>query len=1265
MIDHNYPFNAPAMYNSFVQLYPLQKTLRFSLLPVNETLENIHNSKIIEHDTHRAESYQKVKRIIDNYHKSYIEETLVNFTFASNEHSGKGSLEEFSELYTKSNRTDKEKERLELVQRDLRKQISDKLTSGDKFKRINKDKLIKEDLFLFVKTEEEKRLLNEFKNFTTYFTGFHENRQNMYSAEAKSTAIAHRLIHDNLPKFIDNILTFKQFTQIEKPERLSQINNSLSPYLQIKSIETVFTIDFFNKLLTQPGIDKYNALIGGITLEDGTHIKGLNGYVNEYNQIHNRASRLPKFKQLYKQILSDRNTLSWLPESFSSDEEVLEAIERYYIELDTQILSKNVPGEHSLKQLLKELVDYDLDRIYVANDTQLSHISQKVFGHWSMIQNALSDIYIKNYPQGRRESVEKFNERVQKFFKRRTEFSIAEIENALQSGGIQARHLIANHFANPNTDATETETATDLFDYIAQCHDEAKDLLNIPYPKEKHLTQDKNYVSKIKKLLDAIKSLQHFVSPMAVPAEIFEKDENFYGEFSALYEILSQVTPLYNMVRNYMTKKPYSTEKIKLNFNNPSLLNGWDLNKERDNTAIILRKENLYYLGIMDKKWNKIFEKDKLPSSGKCFDKMVYKLLPNAERNLPRIFFSKKRIHESQPSHEILRIRQCGSFKKGDSFKIEDCRSMIDFYKASIAKHEDWKNFNFHFSPTETYNDISEFYKEVEKQGYKISFQTVSEDYIYNMVKEGKLYLFQIYNKDFSSYSKGKPNIHTIYWKMLFDERNLADVVYKLNGEAEVFFRKASLHNDKPTHPAKTPLKNKNPLTKNKESIFDYDLIKDKRFTLDHFEFHVPITMNFKGRCKENINELANDYIRKNKNIHIIGIDRGERNLLYFVMIDQHGKIVPGMQFSLNKIGNTDYHKLLEIREDERQRARQSWDTIEGIKNLKEGYLSIVIHEIATAMIRHNAIVVLEDLNFGFKRGRQKVEKQVYQKFEQMLIDKLNYLIDKEAEPNESGGALKAYQLTSKFESFQKIGKQSGFLFYVPAWNTSKIDPVTGFANLFDTKYESVEKTKDFLNKFDTIQYNPNRDWFEFTFDYSKFTTKADGSRKTWTACSTGNRIHTFRNPDKNNNWDNRELQVTAEFKRLFNLYNIDYRKNLKKNILSQADKTFFYNEKANQDSPLGLLQLFNLMLQMRNSITNTEIDYLISPIADENGFYFDSRHADENLPQNADANGAYNIARKGLWMLEKIRSTPDEQLKLAMSNKDWLQFAQEKPYLK
>ena len=88
------------------------------------------------------------------------------------------------------------------------------------------------------------------------------------------------------------------------------------------------------------------------------------------------------------------------------------------------------------------------------------------------------------------------------------------------------------------------------------------------------------------------------------------------------------------------------------------------------------------------------------------------------------------------------------------------------------------------------------------------------------------------------------------------------------------------------------------------------------------------------------------------------------------------------------------------------------------------------------------------------------MEKQVYQKFEKMLIDKLNYLVDKNKKPNELGGTLNAYQLTDSYADFMKYKKkQCGFLFYIPAWNTSKIDPVTGFVNLFDTHYVNVPKS--------------------------------------------------------------------------------------------------------------------------------------------------------------------------------------------------------------
>ena len=459
-------------------------------------------------------------------------------------------------------------------------------------------------------------------------------------------------------------------------------------------------------------------------------------------------------------------------------------------------------------------------------------------------------------------------------------------------------------------------------------------------------------------------------------------------------------------------------------------------------------------------------------------------------------------------------------------------------------------------------------------------------------------------------------------------------------------------------------IKNKRMNAEKKESVFDYDLIKDKRFTIDQFEFHVPITINFKSDGLDNINQRVFDYIKDTSSHYVLGIDRGERHLLYLTLIDGKGRIVEGMQFSLNKIDDTDYHHLLEQREGDRQKARQSWQTIENIKELKQGYLSAVINKIAEIMVKYEAIVVMEDLNMGFKQGRQKVERQVYQKFEQMLINKLNFYVDKKRDVEEIGGALNGYQLTSKFDSFQKLGKQSGFLFYVPAWNTSKIDPVSGFANFFDTKYESVSKTKkELIEKIDDISYNKERDYFEFKIDYSKFTTRAAGTREKWTLCSYGDRIETFQNHNLNNIWDTRVVKLTEEFKSLFESRGIDIHNHLKESVLEQEEKLFFYND-SNQ-GPLGFLQLFRLMLQLRNSVPNSEVDYIISPVADDNECFYDSRVAGGNLPQNADANGAYNIARKGLWIIKQIKKCNDlKDLRLAISNQEWLNYVQNKEYM-
>ena len=1255
-------------YSDFTGLYPLSKTLRFELKPIGKTKENIEKNGILERDNERAIAYKAVKKVIDEYHKSFIELKLADLVLMQSQ------LEEFYMLYHLPTSNQKRKTDLPKIQENLRKQISERFTKSEQYKRLFGKELIREDLTEFVSTpyyekiirsvpgneqltDDEVKLIQEntqreiaqFNDFTTYFVGFYDNRRNMYVAEDKATSIAHRMINENLPKFVDNMDVFEKIAASDVSQHFDELYKAMEPYLNVCNLADMFKLDYFSMVLTQTQIDVYNAIIGGKTLDDGTKIQGLNEYVNLYNQQQkDKTKRLPKLKPLFKQILSERNAISWLPDEFENDNDMLQSIEKCYQDLNEQVFG-------ALKLLLTNIKDYDLEHIYLPNDLQLTDISQKHFGNWSVIKNAVLEETQSANPKKKNESGEKYDERIAKLLKVNDSYSIGFINDLLKSKTDDFKPL-ENYFAGMGAEDNENGQKLNHFVRIENAYTEIKTLLNTTYPEGKSLSQDKANVEKIKNLLDAIKDLQHFVKPLLGSGTESEKDNRFYGDFAPLWETLDQITPLYNMVRNRMTKKPYSEEKIKINFDNSTLLAGWDLNKEADNTCTLLRKDGNYYLAIIDKRHNKVLKPENLVSEGECYEKMEYKLLPGANKMLPKVFFSKSRIAEFNPNETIVKNYENETHKKGDKFNLADCHALIDFFKSSINKHEDWSKFGFKFSPTSSYEDLSGFYREVEQQGYMINFRNVSVEYINQLVDEGKIYLFQIYNKDFSPFSKGTPNMHTLYWKALFDERNLADVVYKLNGEAEVFFRKHSLRADKPTHPANQPIANKNAQNEKKQSTFAYDLIKDRRYTVDKFQFHVPITMNFKAAGINNINSLVNAYLRESNATHIIGIDRGERHLLYLSLIDLKGNIVE--QYSLNEIVNeyngntyrTNYHNLLDSKEKQRDEARRSWQTIENIKELKEGYMSQVVHKIAELMVKYEAIVVLEDLNLGFMRGRQKVEKQVYQKFEKMLIDKLNYLVDKKLDADATGGVLNAYQLTNKFESFQKMGKQCGFLFYIPAWNTSKMDPTTGFVNLFDTRYENMEKAKAFFGKFDSIRFNSAKGWFEWAFDYDNFTTKAEGTQTKWTLCTYGTRIETKRNPDKNNEFDSVEFDLTERIKELFAKYQIDLNGNLKEQICNQTDATFFKE----------LLHLLHLTLQMRNSITGTETDYLISPVMNAKGEFYDSRACGKNLPENADANGAYNIARKGLWVIEQIKHADDlTKIKLAISNKEWMRYAQ------
>ena len=1230
--------------------YSLSKTLRFELKPIGKTLEHIEQKGLLTQDEQRAEEYELMKGIIDRYHKAFITMCLRNCKIKVNNTDDElDSLEEYSSLLSKSKRDADDEDKLEKIKENLRKQIVNAFKSGNTYGDLFKKELIKNHLPDFVTDEEEKQVVEHFCNFTTYFTGFHDNRKNMYSDEAKSTAIAYRLIHENFPRFFDNLRSFAKISESEVANRFPEIESAFSLYLNVEHIADMFHVDYFPVVLTQEQIDVYNNIIGGKTEEDGTKIQGINEYINLYNQ-HHPDVKLPFLKPLYKMILSDKVALSWLPEEFENDEEMLTAINDFYKSVQPVIFGED---ENCIRHLLTNIAEYNTDHIYISNDLGLTGISQQLFDQYCIFEDAIKDELRRNVKQTPKEkrNPELLEERIKNLFKKEKSFSISYLDSLIKDKG---EDTIESYYAKLGAFDRDGKQTVNLLTQIEMAYIAAKEVLDGKY---NNINQSEEATKYIKDLLDAFKSLQHYIKPLLGSGEEAEKDNVFSSQLLNVWEALDVVTPLYNKVRNWLTRKPYSTKKIKLNFENAQLLGGWDMNKEADYASVLLRKNNQYYLAIMDKKHNHAFDIETLPSDGACFEKIDYKLLPGANKMLPKVFFSKSRINEFAPSTDIQIAYRQETHKKGKNFNLADCHRLIDFFKQSIAKHEDWSKFPFHFSDTSTYEDISGFYREVEQQGYTIGFRKISESYIYRLVDEGKLYLFQIWNKDFSDYSKGTPNMHTLYWKALFDKANLADVVYKLNGQAEVFYRKRSLQKENTTvHKALQPIKNKNTQNEKSTSTFDYDIVKDRRYTVDKFHFHVPITINFKSSGRPNINEHVLDIIRHHGIEHVIGIDRGERHLLYLSLIDLKGRIIK--QMTLNEIkqqtgGNygTNYKELLAAREGDRAEARRNWKKIENIKDLKAGYLSQVVHVIAQMMVEYNAIVVLEDLNMGFMRGRQKIERSVYEQFEHMLIDKLNFYVDKKKEACAPGGLLHGLQLANKFESFNKLGKQSGCLFYVPAWNTSKIDPVTGFVNMLDARYESVESSRRFFSRFDVIRYNEEKNWFEFTFDYNNFHAKLDGTKTQWTLCTYGSRIKTFRNPAKLNQWDNEEVVLTDEFKKVFANAGINIHGNLKEAICSLAKREHLK----------PLMHLMKLLLQLRNSKTNSEVDYMLSPVA-ENGVFYDSRSCNGNLPIDADANGAYNIARKGLWVLRQIQdSKPGDKLNLALSNKEWLRFVQEK----
>lgn len=1306
----------------FTKKYPISRTLRFELVPVGKTTDTIARERIIDIDSTLNEDYKKMKKTIDEYHKDFIESSLEGLKLTG--------LKQYFDLslpvYGK--RQESDIRALKDIRDNLRKQVAKCFTDRAEYKRLFTEELLKKGYLKNWVSNQKKELFytEKFNDKYTYFSGYNQNRKNMYSGTEISSSIAYRLVHENFPKHVDNILVYRKIRDIVLSdtalERFAEIARKLKG---VTSLDDVFNAEAFNCVLSQKNIEVYNLLVSGTEDE-----QGINVLINLYNQAHPKE-RLPKMKKLNKMILSDRETM--LPDAFETAGEALDAIKSFY---DTCVKGDIFT---TLKSTMKMLPSADQNRIYIRNEC-VNTISQQVYGSYSVIKNAVDYYYRTVTDPSYSEKMEKAKsaKAIEALTKKkdaaingRKYVSAGYLQDAVAQWYQYCSNKDAAFAGNPATGIAEYfapgDCAGELFNHAAEIYESSKALLEESADKDVFSQEEKIFV---KNLLDAFLELLHFVKPLYVEeSEGLDKDPLFYDDFTTCYSVLQNIVPLYNKVRDFATKKPYSTEKIKLYFNfNGNLLNGWTESKtERSNNGtqyggyLFRRKNGIgeydYYLAIS--KDARLFSFDTEVSDDDCseFERMNY-YQPKAETIFGSAYLGERTYKEDKQemirvieSHVMdsenseLKAKLVEYLSKNNSGSEEDtatpggCLKIVENYEEEYRRlitAADFSELNGVIIAAlkktmegckripgalqvahKEYSLFTEMAKDIDRlcSARVMQYKNVSNKEFEDAVNrtEKPLYLFKISNKDLSyaekqikgeRASRGRENLHTMFFKALMSgDQNVYDI-----GTAEVFFRKQSI-----TYTSEVLEKGHHyDALKDK---FSYPIIKDKRYTKDKYMFHLSVQANYAEKETKTtvLNEEVCKFLKNNPDINIIGIDRGERNLLYISMIDRSGNIVRDeqgnlIQYSLNTItgsykdstGNeiefaVPYKAKLVEREHKNLESRKNWDTVEGIRQLKEGYMSQVIYHLSRLMVKHNAIIVMEDLNSGFKNGRKKVERQVYQKFEKALIDKLNYLVFKDVEPHEAGGLYNALQLTGKFTAFKDLTKQNGFLFYIPAWNTSRIDPVTGFVDFLKPKYTTISDAKEFFDKFRKISYNTEEDQFEFSFDYSEFTQKAYGTRTDWTICSVGELRYRFNKKLNNNKGGYERRNVTEDLKELFKEYLIEF--------TSQADLRGQICRDHPADFFERLIVCLQILLSLRYSCPEDNADFILSPVrATDNTFFSSDAAAAAGLPlpQDADANGAYNIARKGLLVLRKIddaESTRDWSTKL--TNTEWLQFCQ------
>lgn len=898
----------------------------------------------------------------------------------------------------------------------------------------------------------------------------------------------------------------------------------------------------FNGCFGQTGIDAYNEIISGKFSEDGKKLaKGINEIINELG-AQNSDVKLRYLSKMKKQILTVDKAL-FIIESIQTNEELYELL------LKAIDIEKRCTG--NLSTIFREDSSYDFSRMYIGGN-KLNTLSNEVFGEWDILRNAV-------LKRAMRSTLDK---KVEKTGKAKAKLTQKE-ETAIINNIVKDDYAISliDEIISDNGGASNVFLwATNMSKKLIHAVEEKRKILLADYFWHTNKKPNDDSVTNIRIYLESVTEINRFSKLFSVKNNELILDYDFYGQLNLIIEDLDKLNKVYNMTRNFLTKKNADkVERTQLCFGKTSHFEqAWQNKDLKNNTfgntdAALLERNGRYYYLVPSagegKRKNKLIISD-IPYDGDNYAYLTTTKALKLSMAVPRVTF-KSMYALSQynagvedefavqvgngtmmVSKEMYENYNNATFRSSKSELIK----LIDFYKDFLSLHPSYNGYDFSFlRPSEDYANLGEFCSEVDAVTYQTRKRYLDAAIVDKAVEEGELYLFMIVNQDMYKEEEQCKDVTALYFRKLMDSMNTECPKILVNNCPAIYYREPVVAPvDK--HPVGSILVNKRTkdgryipgnvymeicdyLNHNTKSLSeeakpyfaeivyrksDRPHVKDMHYTREMFTITLSYTINAdvsKVSSAYDLNKKVRSEIR-GRNINILSVVRGYNSLLYYIITDSEMNIRD--KGPLNVIGNTDFYDKLKVLGKERRADQLKWKYEKAVASIKDTYLGMVAAKIVKLAVENDAIICIENISDREKDKKSAFDASVYKKFEGKLVDKLSCYVDRTIRDNEPGGLLNPLQLATK----ECKGFHNGILFYINPVYTKNVEPVSGFVNLLDVyNIKSITAKKQFLSKLNAIRYNQKEDFFEFSFCYADLDCKLDkdeikqyiGLEKLWT----------------------------------------------------------------------------------------------------------------------------------------------------------------------